>query len=153
MTHLAGIRARRQRGTTIIEFALVAAVFFVLLIGIMEFGRWLFTMNAISEATRWGARLAVVCTKDAAATAIRNKMRSIAGSLTNANIVINYHNPPNAVNSCDMSNCKSVEVTITGATFTAIIPFMNFTNVPIPAFTTTLPRESMDSTNNDLICT
>jgi Flp pilus assembly protein TadG len=146
------VRAHRQRGGIIVEFAIVATVFFMLLIGIMEFGRWLFTMNAISEATRWGARLAVVCTKDAAATAIRTKMRSIATSLTNANIVINYHNPGTAVNSCDISNCESVEVTITGASFTTIIPFVNFTNIPIPPFTTELPRESMDSTNNDLIC-
>ena len=44
-----------------VEFALVAALFFTLLIGIMEMGRVLFYWNSAAEATRLGARLAVVC--------------------------------------------------------------------------------------------
>ena len=53
----------RSTGTTMVEFAFVAVVFFMLLLGIMDFGRMLFIWNAAAEATRWGARLAVVCDK------------------------------------------------------------------------------------------
>ena len=47
-----------------VEFAIVAVVFFMLLLGIMDFGRMLFQWNAAAEATRWGARVAVVCDHD-----------------------------------------------------------------------------------------
>jgi len=52
---------KSQRGAAAVEFALVAIVFFMLLIGIVEMGRVLFTWNAAAEATRYGARVAVVC--------------------------------------------------------------------------------------------
>ena len=51
-TRIAPYWRGRQRGAAIIEFALVAMIFFTLLIGVMEFGRWLFTLNAAGEATR-----------------------------------------------------------------------------------------------------
>ena len=40
-----------------VEFAIVALLFFSLLLGIMDFGRLLFTWNAAAEATRWAAAL------------------------------------------------------------------------------------------------
>lgn len=130
----------RQKGVAAVEFALIAIVFFTLLLGIIEFGRVLFTWNSVAEATRWGARLAVVCDKDDAA--IKERMRLIAGMLTDSNIVISY-----VPGGCDKSNCRSVEVSVTGATFTPMIPFLGMT-LTIPPFTTSLPRESMESTNN-----
>ena len=127
---------RRQRGVAIVEFALVALIFFTLLIGIMEFGRWLFTLNAASEATRWGARVAVVCDKDDAA--IKARMRSMVNGLTDEQISINY-----SPSACDTSACM-VTVQLNGVTFTPLIPFMGVA-VPIPPFTTTLPREHLSS--------
>lgn len=134
----------RQKGAAAVEFALIAIVFFMLLLGIIEFGRALFTWNSVAEATRWGARLAVVCDKDDAT--IKDKMKLIAGTLGDGNIDIRYLNPPSAVNTCDKANCKSVEVSVTGASFTPMIPFLGLT-LTIPPFTTSLPRESMESTN------
>ena len=54
---------KHQNGATVIEFALVAVVFFTVLLGIMDFGRLLFTWNSAVEATRLGARVSVVCDK------------------------------------------------------------------------------------------
>ncbi|MEN3326180.1 MAG: hypothetical protein V7638_987 [Acidobacteriota bacterium] len=48
------------------EFAIVAGVFFMLIIGIIEFARLLYTHNALTDATRRGARYAVLHPKDAA---------------------------------------------------------------------------------------
>src|SRR3954452_7753274 len=50
-----------QAGVAAIEFALVASLFFTVLLGIMEMGRVLFYWNSAAEATRLGARIAVVC--------------------------------------------------------------------------------------------
>ena len=51
----------RQAGSTAVEFALVLLVFLTFLLGITDFSRMLYTWNAATEATRAGARYAVVC--------------------------------------------------------------------------------------------
>jgi len=138
---------RQQGGTTTVEFAIVAVVFFTLLLGIMDFGRMLFAWNSAAEATRWGARIAVVCEK-LTPDQVRTKMRVIMPQLSNDNIQINWYNPVGVVNNaCDRSSCKGVEVRITGLTMPAISPFMGFLMPPVPPFATYLPRESMEATN------
>lgn len=129
---------RRQRGATIVEFALVALIFFTLLIGIMEFGRWMFTLNAASEATRWGARVAVVCDKNDAA--IKARMRVMMSGLTDEQISINY-----SPSGCVTAACM-VTVQLNGVTFTPLIPFMGVA-VPIPPFTTSLTGELLSSSD------
>ena len=63
---------RRQRGQTLVEFALVALLFFVVLFGLIEFARALWTWNTIVQATRAGARFAVVETPVASDTTVKN---------------------------------------------------------------------------------
>lgn len=132
---------RRQRGAAIVEFALVAMIFFTALIGVMEFGRWLFTLNAANEATRLGARLAVVCSISDAPD-IKVSMHQIAGGIPVGNMAIDY-----VPTGCDASNCKTVTVRLSGATFSPLIPLMGGT-YPIPDFATSLPRELMNSAGN-----
>jgi Flp pilus assembly protein TadG len=52
--------ARRPRGQALVEFALVAPIFFVLLIGLIEGGRYVFYTEILNHATREGARYQVV---------------------------------------------------------------------------------------------
>lgn len=138
-------RSLQQRGTTIVEFAIVAVVFFTLMLGIMDFGRVLFTWNSAAEATRWGARIAVVCDK-LSPDQVRGKMKVIMPALANANIQINWYNPVGVVNnSCDKATCKGVEVRVTGLTIPNVSPFMGFLMPPVPPFATYLPRESMEA--------
>jgi len=49
-----------EKGTTVAEFAMVALIFFTLIFGIIEFGRMLYVHNALADATRRGARYAVL---------------------------------------------------------------------------------------------
>ena len=51
---------RAQRGVAAVEFALIAVVFFMVLLGIMEFGRIMYIWNTAQEVTRRAAREAVV---------------------------------------------------------------------------------------------
>lgn len=132
---------RAQAGAAIVEFAFVAMIFITLLIGVMEFGRWLFTLNAANEATRLGARLAVVCSI-ADAGFIKNRMHGMASGVPVANMVIDY-----VPTGCDAGTCKTVTVRLSGATFTPLIPLMGGA-VPIPAFSASLPRELMNSAGN-----
>ncbi|MDD5333811.1 MAG: TadE/TadG family type IV pilus assembly protein [Rhodoferax sp.] len=138
----------------IVEFALVALlVFFPLLLGIMEFGRWLFTLNAAAEATRVGARLAVVCGNSATDIArIKERMRFFVGTVRSDQISITYL--PDGGAGCntdwtaDAANrCESVSVELNGATFKPLIPYFGVP-LQIPPFTTTLTREFMKSAGN-----
>ena len=89
-------------------------IFITLLIGTMEFGRWLFTLNAANEATRLGARLAVVCSISDAPD-IKTRMHQMVGGIPVSNMVIDY-----VPGGCDASNCKTVTVRLCGATFSPL---------------------------------
>ena len=51
----------KQQGVYTVEFAIVGAVFFLLLFAVIEVGRLFFVWNVLTEASRRGARLATVC--------------------------------------------------------------------------------------------
>lgn len=133
--------APRQTGVLVVEFALVVLlVFLPLLLGIAEFGRWLFTLNAASEATRWGARVAVVC--DMNDSRPKQRIRATLGGVADS-LVIDY-----SPKDCTPTTCTMVTASLVGATFTPLIPYFGV-SLPIPAFTVTLPRESLDSAGED----
>lgn len=136
---------RAHRGVAAVEFALIAILFFTLLLGIMEFGRWLFLLNGANEATRLGARLGAVCSVETPGNVADIKARMSAmtgGGIPTGNMVLDY-----VPSGCDASNCRTVTARIVGATFSPISPFFGG-NYPIPQFPTTLPREYMNSTGN-----
>ena len=51
---------RRSRGQALVEFALVAPLLFVLILGVIEAGRFIFFQELLNNATREGARYAIV---------------------------------------------------------------------------------------------
>ncbi len=53
-------RRRHVRGQALAEFALVMPLFFLLVFGIIEFGRFIYTYEIVNNATREGARYAIV---------------------------------------------------------------------------------------------
>ena len=131
--------AARQRGAYTVEFALVAIIFFALLIAIMEFGRIQFAFNSAAEATRFGARVAAVCDPNSQAMIV-SKMQLLMPYLTTAKISVAY-----LPAGCDVNTCQQVQVGVTGISYRPLIPVANL-NIAMPPFTTTLPRESMRST-------
>ena len=130
---------RHQRGAAAVEFALVASIFLILLIGIMEMGRILFYWNSAAEATRLGARIAVVC--DLSNANIKNSMKVMLPILQPSNIDVSYQ-----PSGCTVDTCEYVTVsilpTVPVATYVPLVPL----SLTLPSFSTTLPRESMRST-------
>jgi Flp pilus assembly protein TadG len=59
MTRLAS-RQNRRPAATLVEFALVASVFLLILLGVFEYARFLFAVQLMDNAAREGARYAVV---------------------------------------------------------------------------------------------
>lgn len=49
-----------RRGTAVVEFALIAPLFLLLLFGIFEFGRVVMVQQLLTNAAREGARMAVI---------------------------------------------------------------------------------------------
>jgi hypothetical protein len=91
---------RNHRGAAMVEFAIIAWVFFLVLFGVIEFGRLLFTYNGLTEIARRGARVAAVCRPNH--PAIKNvaifsdhatgTTPSIVPGITTANIQVRYFN-------------------------------------------------------------
>jgi Flp pilus assembly protein TadG len=51
---------RARRGAAMVEMALVMPLFFMVVLGIMEFGRAMMVSNLVTNAAREGARMAVI---------------------------------------------------------------------------------------------
>ncbi len=144
---------KRQKGMHLVEFAIVGTVFLLILFALIEFGRALFVMNSLGEATRRGVRLAVVCPIGDAAireVAIFNPSggggnSSMIAGLTTANVVVEYLDTTGGVIGNPATNfvqIRSVRVRITNFTHTFLIPLVNISFVT-PGFPATLPRESL----------
>ncbi|MDB5808461.1 MAG: TadE family protein [Betaproteobacteria bacterium] len=143
-----------QSGATIVEFSLVLIIFLTFFLGIIDFARMLWTWNAANEATRWGARVSVVCNRGAAAVLAR--MQNFLPQLTAANLQIDWYNAAGAVSAtCDSTNCAGVNVRITGLNYQWISPigFASHAAIPMPGFSTYLPREIMgQDPNSNSVC-
>lgn len=141
----------RQRGVTTVEFAIIAAVFLMVLFGIIEFGRALFVANALAESTRRGARTAAVCPVGdpgparVAIMADADDRSLIASDLTTGNVVVSYLDQagaPLANPAGNFTAIRYVRVRIVGFTQQLLIPFV-MPEFLMPQFTATLPIESL----------
>ena len=153
--HNPSVRKSRQRGQTLVEFALVSLLFFVVLIGLVEFARALWTWNTIVQATRAGARFAVVETPVASDTTVKNYVvylnaagtgSAVLPGLTTSNVQVSYFkhaNPPVAATTVsEKYNADIVQISITGYSFNFVVPFFG-SGITLPPFTTTLPLEGL----------
>lgn len=64
----------RRRGASAVEFAVVAPIFFLLIFGMIEYGRMIMVQQVITNASREGARRAVLdgATDSAVRTTVQN---------------------------------------------------------------------------------
>jgi len=142
---------RAQAGVTTVEFAVIGTLLMVVVFGIIEFGRALFVMNALTEATRRGARMAVVCPVGDPKPASTSVFDSGAGNsavvsgLTTGNVQVQYLDTAGGViaaPAASFSSIRYVRVSIVGFTQTLLIP-LNVVAIPMSGFSVTLPRESL----------
>lgn len=130
---------RKQQGATIIEFALVLPLFLTFLLGILEFSRLLYTWNAANEATREGARYAVVCADPTSDKLILERMQTLMPEVTKISVV---WEPA----GCGAKNCEAVTVSLVDLKYDWITPIAGVVTRPsllMPGFSTYLPREMM----------
>lgn len=75
---------RKQRGAAAVEFAVVAPIFVLLLFGMIEYGRMVMVQQMLTNATREGARRAVLD-----GTTVSNVKTTVQDYLSSGNITVN----------------------------------------------------------------
>lgn len=148
--HRQPILRTRQSGLVTVEFALIASLFFIILFGIIEFGRLLFTWNTLEEVTRRAARLAVVCPIEQETEVINAAIfnGTVLNSLTVANVNIEYLDE-NFTATTVLEEIRFVRSRIQNYQHQLLIPLLPqsvSTLLTAPTFTTTLPSESLGIT-------
>ena len=146
---------KNERGTTIAEFAVVALLFFIIIIGIIEFGRLLYTHNALTDATRRGARFAALhreSEEDLVKREVVYGSRAgevnptpLINGLTEDMVEVDYLGKPlNADGTLRTdygTNLGTTTVTINDYRFTLLIPIVG-RELTLPTYSTTLTAES-----------
>jgi Flp pilus assembly protein TadG len=93
-----------RRGQSMVEFALVLPVFILILVGIFDFGRAIFAYHTLANASREGARQAVV---DQTLTHIEERAidHAVSLGLTADDVSVDYRraSTPEVVGSCNAS--------------------------------------------------
>lgn len=152
------MNAIRMRGVYVVEFAIIGLLLFILLFGVLEMGRLFFTVNALNETVRRGARLAAVCDirePRILQRAIFNAADEVGASslianLETANLTLRYLDENGALvaSPADTSGIagfraiRYVELRVENFTFDLLIPTLGRT-ITLPVFRSTLPRESL----------
>ena len=138
----------KQSGLSTVEFALVALVLFLLIFGVIEIARAFFVTSLLDEATRRGARMAVVCPINDPeifqAAAFNN---TLIPDLDAGDITVEYLDSAGAIvgNPADPTGFRQiryVRVRVVGYLHQMFIPLVAALFV-MPEHATVLPRESL----------
>src|SRR6476646_8698800 len=84
-------RPGRRRGVAAVEFAVVASLLFLLLLGIIEIGRAMMVLEMLNNAARNGARIGTLQGSDnsTVTTAVTNALANAGFSGTGTTIQVN----------------------------------------------------------------
>ena len=132
-------RIKRQ-GVAAVEFALVAPLFFLMVFGMIEFGRAIMVQQIMTNASREGARMAVLDSPTPTASLVKNAITTylLSAGISGATVTINPTEPTTAGYGAPVT----VKVTI---------PFRQVSWLPTPWFlggkqltaTTVMRRETV----------
>lgn len=103
----------KERGAAAVEFALLAPVLIMVLLGIMEFGRAYNAQITLSNAAREGVRvMAITNSESTAKAAAKNTASVLSPGLKDERIVFTYQTTP-ATTPAPTSCAANVQVTVT----------------------------------------
>ncbi|MEZ9631273.1 hypothetical protein BCT86_13810 [Vibrio breoganii] len=153
-------RSRNQKGLAIIEFTIVSSVFLILLFGIIEIGRFLFSLQMLNEITRKAARLGAVCyivdVNSSGVGRLTSQNTDSFGSTLNSPIDLStlqldvvYLDPAGTVvtspkTDSGFESIRYVQAKISGFSYSfSLLGSLFGTLTNIDAFETTLPIESL----------
>src|SRR5215212_12269681 len=100
------IKKGSESGTAVVEFAIMASLFFMMIIAIVSGGHLFFTHNAMVESTRRGARYAATLAKPSEGSCVNNST-TVDGV---KNMVL--YGTPNAGTTTLVSNLQPSNITV-----------------------------------------
>jgi Flp pilus assembly protein TadG len=108
-----------------VEFAIVAPVFFLMIFGMIEYGRLVMVQQVLTNATREGARRAVLedATADTVRTVVRNYLDNSSINGNNPNLQITVDPEPQSATEDDEAITVSVS-----------LPFRDVSWLPAPLY-------------------
>lgn len=150
------VRRSCERGQGLTEFALVLPIFLLLIFGIVDAGRLVFTYNTIANAARGGARVAIVnqatagtdtCDTTSPTAGPVGCAISLAASLglTPGDVTVSYRDATDST-SCPTVAIGCVAVVTVQGQFKALTPIIGAIIGPVTlASTTKIPIERVCS--------
>ena len=133
---------RFARGQSIVEFALVAPLLILLVLALFDFGRAVYAYNAISNAAREGARVAIVDQTvtsgiPVAATEAANQATALGLNPSDINQVRVLYRLPDLSASCPDRGIGCVAEVRVQYQFRAVTPVIGAIIGPVSLSTTT----------------
>ncbi len=113
---------RKQRGAAAVEFAVVAPIFVLLLFGMIEYGRMVMVQQMLTNATREGARRAVLD-----GTTLAEVKTTVQDYLTSGNITVYDNEITVTPDPSAAANGDPVTVSMT-------VPFSRVSWLPSPMY-------------------
>ncbi|MEN1678873.1 MAG: TadE/TadG family type IV pilus assembly protein [Planctomycetota bacterium] len=116
------VRCRHGRaGTAVVEFAIVAPVFVLILLGLIEFGRMAMVQQVITNSAREGARIGVLDGATVASVSAKVDNYLAAAGINGASVTVS----PNPPDSAKYGESVTVNVSV---------PFGSVSWLPTPKF-------------------
>lgn len=135
---------RPDQGLVTLEFAMVSAVFLLLFFTVLEMGRLLFVWNSLAEATRRGARIAIVCPPSHPSVIDVTLFNAPGNHASNSSLINGLSRNMVSVDYPVIYGTPMVRVAISGYIHTLLLPLPEaYRMLEAPGFVTILPSESM----------
>ena len=120
---------RVNRGQALVEFALVVPLFLLMLVGIFDLGRAVFTYNTLTNAAREGARMAIV-NQYKPSIVQRAKDQTAIAELNAPNVDVNFYQvktdgTPDTAKPCALVAVNCLAVVTFEATYQPITPIIS----------------------------
>lgn len=131
-------RKQQRRGAAAVEFAMVAPVMFLILLGMMEFGRIMMIQHVLTMASREGAREAILL--GASQSSVESTITDYTdGIIPSENLIISISSDPQSAHAGDLITA-SVSTPVS-----AISAFgAKWFDGSVVAGTTTMRKEGID---------
>jgi Flp pilus assembly protein TadG len=99
---------RKRRGASVVEFAIVSPVFFLLVFGMIEYGRMVMVQQVLTNAAREGARIGVMdgATQTSVTSAVNNYLT--AAQISGATTTVSPNPPSSAAYGASVTVTVSV---------------------------------------------
>lgn len=151
--------AKKSRGMSSVEFAIVGVAVFVFVLGIADMGRLMFVRTMLEEGVRRSARLSAVCpvgdpyAQSAAIFNERNWGVRLLPDVTSANVQVQFLDADGVViadPNTNFTQIRFVRVAIVNYTVPVLVPFLPIEYTPQDV-SSTVPVESLGVTTMEVV--